>query len=281
MSSASCESGTTLVQAEASIEVVSTSAQETDAGILYTVELVAGASRVGFDAPYPLVTPTEYSVSITVAPSDSLEPNETAIMIVEVVATPGTWAGNTVVLPYYSINESGSKVGDSDELLIALSVDVATEGDTGDGQDTGEGTDTGDTVGETDVDGDGLVDGEVDKLISSGQILCFHEDLVDWDGEVYIVGYGFNGGDDWYDLSHETYADGTQTWHCYELPYTGDVYRVTVRGDDDDEWARLDAYCPYYVGDEPLCWQRDDGWSVCLDITDEGEIVPGECSDTG
>lgn len=127
-----------------------------------------------------------------------------------------------------------------------------------------------------DVDGDGFIDGTEDKLVADGGTLCWHKDMIGWTGAVYIVGYGFGGDSDWSDTSHE--ATDVGDFFCYT--FTSDsVYRVNAWSGEEGgaytDWAFLDGYCGTY--DDPLCYERWDGTSACMVVSD-GVISPASAT---
>jgi len=137
--------------------------------------------------------------------------------------------------------------------------------------------DTQDTA-DPDIDGDGLVDDQVDRVLPRGVELCMHADLIDWDGGAWFVGYGFSSDQaDWEALDHPAEANGDWLCRDFEENAAG-RYRVTLRGEAETDWARLDTYCP--TQPDPLCWENEDlSYALCFTVEDAA-ITAADCEGT-
>ena len=172
--------------------------------------------------------------------------------------------------------------GCDEPVMVEVLIDASSAfEDTGEAGDTG--SDTADTGPITydpddDVDDDGLADGDLDWLVAVNDTLCFSSELVPWSGDVYVVGWGFGGEDDWNELDNAAYE--YDDWFCFDFTDNGGAYRVNVRSSAQD-WGDLASYCDTVA--DPLCWPNPEdeggGSAVCLQV-DRGGVVSADCSDT-
>ncbi len=143
---------------------------------------------------------------------------------------------------------------------------------------------TDDSFDETydDVDGDGIADGVADKVVVTGDDeICFHKDLIDWSGTVYVIGYGFGGDNDWTETDNPTTPSGD--YHClvFEELKTAH-YRVNLADSTLTDWGLLDDYCGDCIDHEPLCWENTKeqglGYSICFEWSGGAIVEKADCS---
>jgi hypothetical protein len=157
-------------------------------------------------------------------------------------------------------DESDWGDGDSDE-----DIDEHNDDDNESDENSGDNSDEND---------DESGDANSDLITVYDRELCLGDSLIRWQGDVYVVGYGFGGGDDWHTTAYPAYENGGN-W-CFVFWDNHDVYRVTMwSGPDTDDWADLDEACD--TNPHPFCLQRDDGYSLCFQV-DGDDLTSADCS---